>query len=118
MEEICGLHVCVCCQAVHCYTQALSEAGVHAQRAACVALSCLQVSMSSTLFQLQSCDYVMSYRVNKSVEICVIVSLSQAVESIREVVALCDSADEELRRIAIQTLLTFGMSAASSGFSR
>ncbi|KAF4073826.1 hypothetical protein AMELA_G00247710 [Ameiurus melas] len=60
-------------KAVHCYTQSLSEAGVHAQRAACVALSCLQ-----------------------------------AVESIRAVVALCDSADEELRHIAIQTLLTFG----------
>ncbi|XP_017309820.1 rho family-interacting cell polarization regulator 2 isoform X2 [Ictalurus punctatus] len=60
-------------KAVHCYTQTLSEAGVHAQRAACVALSCLQ-----------------------------------AVESIRAVVVLCDSPDEELRHIAIQTLLTFG----------
>ncbi|XP_060798723.1 rho family-interacting cell polarization regulator 2 isoform X2 [Neoarius graeffei] len=60
-------------KAVHCYTQALSEAGVHAQRAACVALSCLQ-----------------------------------AVESIKAVVVLCDSADEELCHIAIQTLLTFG----------
>uniref|UniRef100_A0A8B9JMW5 Rho family-interacting cell polarization regulator 2 n=1 Tax=Astyanax mexicanus TaxID=7994 RepID=A0A8B9JMW5_ASTMX len=37
--------VCVCVQAVDCYTQALSEAGVHTQRAACAALSCLQVSM-------------------------------------------------------------------------
>uniref|UniRef100_A0A8C4HMU6 Rho family-interacting cell polarization regulator 2 n=1 Tax=Dicentrarchus labrax TaxID=13489 RepID=A0A8C4HMU6_DICLA len=32
----------------------------------------------------------------------------QAVESIRAVVALCDSADEELRHVAIETLLTFG----------
>ncbi|KAM9493247.1 rho family-interacting cell polarization regulator 2 isoform 2-T2 [Clarias gariepinus] len=60
-------------KAVHYYTQALSEAGIHAQRAACAALSCLQ-----------------------------------AVESIRAVVALCDSADEELRHIAMQSLLTFG----------
>ncbi|KAF7653177.1 hypothetical protein LDENG_00086290 [Lucifuga dentata] len=60
-------------KAVECYTQALSEAGVQSQRAACSALSCLQ-----------------------------------AVESIRAVVALCDSADEELRHVAIETLLTFG----------
>ncbi|XP_019126330.1 rho family-interacting cell polarization regulator 2 isoform X2 [Larimichthys crocea] len=60
-------------RAVEWYTQALSEAGGHSQRAACSALSCLQ-----------------------------------AVESIRAVVALCDSADEELRHVAIETLLTFG----------
>ncbi|XP_037548899.1 rho family-interacting cell polarization regulator 2 [Nematolebias whitei] len=60
-------------RAVECYTQALSEAGVQSQRAACSALSCLQ-----------------------------------AVESIKAVVALCDSADEELRHVAIETLLTFG----------
>ncbi|XP_054620359.1 rho family-interacting cell polarization regulator 2 isoform X4 [Dunckerocampus dactyliophorus] len=60
-------------KAVECYTQALSEAGVQSQRAACAALSCLQ-----------------------------------AVESIRAVVALCDSADEELRHVAIETLLTLG----------
>lgn len=60
-------------RAVECYTQALSEAGVKSQRAACSALSCLQ-----------------------------------AAESIRAVVALCDSADEELRHMAIETLLTFG----------
>lgn len=60
-------------RAVECYTQALSEAGVQSQRAACSALSCLQ-----------------------------------AVESIRAVIALCDSADEELRHVAIETLLTFG----------
>lgn len=33
-----------CLQAVECYTQALSEAGIQSQRAACSALSCLQVS--------------------------------------------------------------------------
>ncbi|KAM6959432.1 rho family-interacting cell polarization regulator 2 isoform 2-T2 [Aplochiton taeniatus] len=60
-------------KAVDCYTQALSEAGVHTQRAACAALSCLQ-----------------------------------AVESIKAVMSLCDSADEELRHVAIETLLTFG----------
>ncbi|XP_072303515.1 rho family-interacting cell polarization regulator 2 isoform X2 [Eucyclogobius newberryi] len=60
-------------RAVECFTQALSEAGVQSQRAACSALSCLQ-----------------------------------AVESIKAVVALCDSADEELRHVAIETLLTFG----------
>ncbi|KAM3857902.1 rho family-interacting cell polarization regulator 2 [Diretmus argenteus] len=60
-------------KAIECYTQALSEAGVQSQRAACSALSCLQVT-----------------------------------ESIRAVVALCDSADEELRHVAIETLLTFG----------
>ncbi|XP_047663948.1 rho family-interacting cell polarization regulator 2 isoform X2 [Tachysurus fulvidraco] len=60
-------------KAVHCYTQTLSEAGIHAQKAACVALSCLQ-----------------------------------AVESLRAVVALCDSDDDELHHIARQTLLTFG----------
>uniref|UniRef100_A0A147A3G4 Rho family-interacting cell polarization regulator 2 n=1 Tax=Fundulus heteroclitus TaxID=8078 RepID=A0A147A3G4_FUNHE len=60
-------------RAVEYYTQALSEAGVQSQRAACSALSCLQ-----------------------------------AVESLRAVVALCDSADEELRHVAIETLLTFG----------
>lgn len=42
------LHVMFVCvftfQAVECYTQALSEAGVQSQRAACSALSCLQVS--------------------------------------------------------------------------
>jgi len=32
----------------------------------------------------------------------------QAAESIKAVVALCDSADEELRHVAIETLLTFG----------
>ncbi|XP_077363540.1 rho family-interacting cell polarization regulator 2 isoform X2 [Festucalex cinctus] len=60
-------------KAVECYMEALSEAGIHSQRAACAALSCLQ-----------------------------------AVESIRAVAALCDSADEELRHVAIETLLTFG----------
>ncbi|XP_066531420.1 rho family-interacting cell polarization regulator 2 isoform X2 [Hoplias malabaricus] len=60
-------------KAVDYYTQALSEAGVHTQRAACVALSSLQ-----------------------------------AVESIHAIVSLCDSADEELRHVAIETLLTFG----------
>lgn len=38
------LKVSVCLQAVECYTQALSEAGGQSQRAACSALSCLQVS--------------------------------------------------------------------------
>ncbi|XP_061112261.1 rho family-interacting cell polarization regulator 2 isoform X1 [Conger conger] len=60
-------------KAVECYTQALSEAGVEAQRGACAALSCLQ-----------------------------------AYESIEAVVSLCDSADEELRHVAIETLLTLG----------
>ncbi|XP_048057279.1 rho family-interacting cell polarization regulator 2 isoform X4 [Megalobrama amblycephala] len=60
-------------KAVDCYTQALSEVGLHTPRAACAALSCLQ-----------------------------------AVESIDAVVLLCDSADEDLRQIAIETLLTFG----------
>lgn len=59
--------------AVECYSQALSEAGVQSQRAACAALCCLQ-----------------------------------AAESIKAVVALCDSADEELRHVAIETLLAFG----------
>uniref|UniRef100_A0AAY5E8B3 Rho family-interacting cell polarization regulator 2 n=1 Tax=Electrophorus electricus TaxID=8005 RepID=A0AAY5E8B3_ELEEL len=59
--------------ALDCYTQALSEAGVHTQKAACAALSCLQ-----------------------------------AVESISAVVSLCDSADEELQHVAIETLFTFG----------
>uniref|UniRef100_A0A8B9JMB4 Rho family-interacting cell polarization regulator 2 n=1 Tax=Astyanax mexicanus TaxID=7994 RepID=A0A8B9JMB4_ASTMX len=36
------------------------------------------------------------------------VSVSQAVESINAIVSLCDSADEELRHVAIETLLTFG----------
>ncbi|XP_034455082.1 rho family-interacting cell polarization regulator 2 isoform X1 [Hippoglossus hippoglossus] len=39
---------------------------------------------------------------------CSALSRLQAVESIRAVVALCDSADEELRHVAIETLLTFG----------
>ncbi|XP_026203564.1 rho family-interacting cell polarization regulator 2 isoform X1 [Anabas testudineus] len=39
---------------------------------------------------------------------CSALSCLQAVESIRAVVALCDSADEELRHVAIETLLTFG----------
>ncbi|CAL8293559.1 unnamed protein product [Merluccius merluccius] len=60
-------------KAVECFTRALSEAGVQSQRAACAALSCLQVT-----------------------------------ESIRAVVALCDSADEELRHVAIETLLALG----------
>nr|XP_015212728.1 PREDICTED: protein FAM65B isoform X3 [Lepisosteus oculatus] len=60
-------------KAVCYYTEALSEAGVHSQRAACAALSCLV-----------------------------------ATESIDAVVSLCDSADEELRNVATETLLTFG----------
>uniref|UniRef100_A0A8C7WXL6 Rho family-interacting cell polarization regulator 2 n=1 Tax=Oryzias sinensis TaxID=183150 RepID=A0A8C7WXL6_9TELE len=60
-------------KAVEYYTQALSEAGGQSQRAACSALSCLQV-----------------------------------LESIRAIISLCDSADEELRHVAIETLLTFG----------
>uniref|UniRef100_A0A1A8I0D8 Rho family-interacting cell polarization regulator 2 n=1 Tax=Nothobranchius kuhntae TaxID=321403 RepID=A0A1A8I0D8_NOTKU len=60
-------------RAVECYTQALSEAGVQSQRAACSALGCLQ-----------------------------------AVESIKAVISMCDSADEELRHVAIETLLAFG----------
>ncbi|KAM4539852.1 rho family-interacting cell polarization regulator 2 isoform 2-T2 [Odontesthes bonariensis] len=39
---------------------------------------------------------------------CSALSCLQAVESIRAVIALCDSADEELRHVAIETLLTFG----------
>lgn len=35
-------------------------------------------------------------------------SPSQAVESLWAVVSLCDSADEELRHVAMETLLTFG----------
>ncbi|KAI1886224.1 hypothetical protein AGOR_G00211790 [Albula goreensis] len=60
-------------KAVDCYIQALSEEGVQTQRAACVALSCIQAS-----------------------------------ESTDAVVSLCNSADEELRHVAIETLLTFG----------
>ncbi|KAJ8273279.1 hypothetical protein GJAV_G00099730 [Gymnothorax javanicus] len=60
-------------KAVECYTQALSEAGVEAQRGACVALGCLQ-----------------------------------ARESIKAVMSLCDSADEELHHVAIETLLALG----------
>uniref|UniRef100_A0A671U2P0 Rho family-interacting cell polarization regulator 2 n=1 Tax=Sparus aurata TaxID=8175 RepID=A0A671U2P0_SPAAU len=39
---------------------------------------------------------------------CSALSCLQAVESIKAVIALCDSADEELRHVAIETLLTFG----------
>ncbi|XP_032392289.1 rho family-interacting cell polarization regulator 2 isoform X3 [Etheostoma spectabile] len=39
---------------------------------------------------------------------CSALSCLQAVESIKAVVALCDSAEEELRHVAIKTLLTFG----------
>ncbi|XP_059365784.1 rho family-interacting cell polarization regulator 2 isoform X2 [Carassius carassius] len=39
---------------------------------------------------------------------CAALSCLQAVESIDAVVLLCDSADEELHHIAIETLLTFG----------
>uniref|UniRef100_A0A8C1KRL4 Rho family-interacting cell polarization regulator 2 n=1 Tax=Cyprinus carpio TaxID=7962 RepID=A0A8C1KRL4_CYPCA len=39
---------------------------------------------------------------------CAALSCLQAVESIDAVVLLCDSADEDLRHIAIETLLTFG----------
>uniref|UniRef100_A0AAV2K6V7 Rho family-interacting cell polarization regulator 2 n=1 Tax=Knipowitschia caucasica TaxID=637954 RepID=A0AAV2K6V7_KNICA len=39
---------------------------------------------------------------------CSALSCLQAVESIKAVVALCDSADEELRHVATETLLTFG----------
>ncbi|XP_052328433.1 rho family-interacting cell polarization regulator 2 isoform X3 [Oncorhynchus keta] len=39
---------------------------------------------------------------------CAALSCLQAVESIRAVVLLCDSADEELHHIAIETLLTLG----------
>lgn len=39
---------------------------------------------------------------------CAALSCLQAVESIDAVVLLCDSADEDLRQIAIETLLTFG----------
>ncbi|KAM9777015.1 rho family-interacting cell polarization regulator 2 isoform X3 [Syngnathus typhle] len=60
-------------KALECYAEALSDAGVHSQRAACAALGCLQ-----------------------------------AAESVRVVAALCNAADEELRHVAIETLLTFG----------
>nr|XP_049607002.1 rho family-interacting cell polarization regulator 2 isoform X2 [Syngnathus scovelli] len=62
-------------KALECYAEALSDAGVHSQKAACAALGCLQ-----------------------------------AAESVRVVAALCNSADEELRHVAIETLLTFGQS--------
>ncbi|KAM8884926.1 rho family-interacting cell polarization regulator 2 isoform 1-T1 [Synchiropus picturatus] len=39
---------------------------------------------------------------------CSALSCLQAVESIRAVVSLCDSADEELRHVAIETLLALG----------
>ncbi|XP_070996233.1 rho family-interacting cell polarization regulator 2-like isoform X2 [Oncorhynchus clarkii lewisi] len=39
---------------------------------------------------------------------CAALSCLQAVESLRAVVSLCDSADEELRHVARETLLTFG----------
>uniref|UniRef100_A0A8C7WWZ6 Rho family-interacting cell polarization regulator 2 n=1 Tax=Oryzias sinensis TaxID=183150 RepID=A0A8C7WWZ6_9TELE len=39
---------------------------------------------------------------------CSALSCLQAVESIRAIISLCDSADEELRHVAIETLLTFG----------
>lgn len=57
------MSVGVCCQAVHYYTQALSEAGIHAQRAACAALSCLQVST----IKVQMHDNVESDRVKECV---------------------------------------------------
>ncbi|XP_010871693.1 rho family-interacting cell polarization regulator 2 isoform X1 [Esox lucius] len=39
---------------------------------------------------------------------CAALSCLQAVESLRAVVSLCDSADEELCHVAIETLLSFG----------
>ncbi|XP_045550884.1 rho family-interacting cell polarization regulator 2 isoform X2 [Salmo salar] len=39
---------------------------------------------------------------------CAALSCLQAVESLWAVVSLCDSADEELRHVAMETLLTFG----------
>ncbi|KAG9329384.1 hypothetical protein JZ751_005433 [Albula glossodonta] len=72
-------------KAVDCYIQALSEEGVQTQRAACVALSCIQVS------QLKGRGF-----------------RGIASESTDAVVSLCNSADEELRHVAIETLLTFG----------
>uniref|UniRef100_A0A671QW75 Rho family-interacting cell polarization regulator 2 n=1 Tax=Sinocyclocheilus anshuiensis TaxID=1608454 RepID=A0A671QW75_9TELE len=45
---------------------------------------------------------------DRSRDACAALSCLQAVESIDAVVLLCDSADEDLRHIAIETLLTFG----------
>ncbi|XP_073678515.1 rho family-interacting cell polarization regulator 2 [Garra rufa] len=46
--------------------------------------------------------------VDRSRVACAALSCLQAVESIDAVVLLCDSADEDLRQIAIETLLTLG----------
>ncbi|XP_016388599.1 protein FAM65B [Sinocyclocheilus rhinocerous] len=46
--------------------------------------------------------------VDRSRDACAALSCLQAVESIDAVVLLCDSADEDLCQIAIETLLTFG----------
>ncbi|KAA0710521.1 Rho family-interacting cell polarization regulator 2 [Triplophysa tibetana] len=45
---------------------------------------------------------------HKSKDACAALSCLQAVESIDAVVSLCDSTDEELHQVAIETLLTFG----------
>ncbi|XP_016093887.1 protein FAM65B-like isoform X2 [Sinocyclocheilus grahami] len=45
---------------------------------------------------------------DRSRDACAALCCLQAVESIDAVVLLCDSADEDLRHIAIETLLTFG----------
>lgn len=50
------VNVPACLQAVDCYTQALSEAGGQNQRAACSALSCLQVSGLHSFFIYWLCE--------------------------------------------------------------
>ncbi|XP_057210950.1 rho family-interacting cell polarization regulator 2 isoform X2 [Triplophysa rosa] len=45
---------------------------------------------------------------HKPKDACAALSCLQAVESIDAVVSLCDSTDEELHQVAIETLLTFG----------
>ncbi|TRY84382.1 hypothetical protein DNTS_025468 [Danionella cerebrum] len=75
-------------------TEFLSQAVMHKPFRS-KAVDCYTQALSETELQTQRAA-------------CAALSCLQAVESIDAVISLCDSSDEELRQMAIETLLTFG----------
>ncbi|XP_041759508.1 rho family-interacting cell polarization regulator 2-like isoform X4 [Coregonus clupeaformis] len=109
LEEVSHTGLCPQLQTLRALASLLSHQDPQLSKAAAAYIT---AAASHTPFRSKAVDcYTQALsegRIQTQRSACAALSYLQAVESIRAVVSLCDSADEELHHVAIKTLLALG----------
>ncbi|XP_063041473.1 rho family-interacting cell polarization regulator 2 isoform X2 [Engraulis encrasicolus] len=109
LEQVCVSTLCPRAATLRATAALLVSEETHLSKAA---ISFLTAAAQHTHFRSKAVEFytqaLSEVGVNTQKAACAALTCLQASESISAVVSLCDSADEDLRHLAIETLLTFG----------